>query len=143
MTRLLIATICFGLISCSRPADKSVQYEDQSLGKDSVVEDLKTQTVERMQGTWMHTEDSLAIVEIKGDKWIFSYVGDDIADYDRYNIQLTDTMTSYLKNHNKTLFMILTNDSTELDYEVLTLTDDIMDLMYYPRGNTHTYKRVK
>lgn len=142
MKRLLIPTICLALISCKKPAEAVTQNSEPNPKVESASIDVKAQTQERMQGTWRSTEDSLSLVEINGDTWTFKYGKDESSSNDTYKIQLSDTISAVTKDE-KAVALTLTNTDDELQYEIETLTDSVMELMYYARGNNNTYKRVK
>ena len=93
-----------------------------------------------MQGLWTHMEDSLAIVEISDEQWIFKY-GEESNDDDKFNITISDTLTAFVNKNVKADFVILSNSKDTLNYELTGLTDDILSLMYYPRGNTQVYRK--
>ncbi|MBD3892169.1 hypothetical protein [Olleya marilimosa] len=93
---------------------------------------------------WIHEEDSLAGIEIKNEKWILFYKGIEIDSTDIYDFRLTDQLPEFANTELKSgEFLVLTNKSDTLNYEILGYDKEQLSLMYLPRGKIHIYKRKK
>ena len=93
-----------------------------------------------MRGIWVHSEDSLAIVEIKNKVWTFKYIGDTTI-HDKYLISIKDTI--FGSNLTKSKILVLKKSTDILEYEILNLNSQILSLMYLPAGRLHIYKRQR
>ena len=95
-------------------------------------------------GIWIHEKDSLAGIEIKNNKWIMFYIGTETDSTDFYEFRVTDKLPEYANTElRQGEFLILTNQSDTLKYEILGYDEEFLSLMYFPRGNIHTYKKGK
>lgn len=100
-------------------------------------------TIQLMQGLWFHDQDSLASLTINHDQWTFQYKGEQDNFDDNYSISITDKLPEFAKDAEDSEFLILTNKTDTLQYEILGLTDSLFSLMYFPAGKIHVYKRKK
>lgn len=100
-------------------------------------------TLELMQGLWYHDQDSLASLTINNYQWTFNYKGEQANSDDNYSISITDILPEFAKETENTEFLILTNKSDTLKYEILGLTDSTFSMMYFPAGKIHLYRRQK
>lgn len=135
MNRILIL-LTLAALGCKRP-DASLNPAGASTEAPPA---YKQQTLDQMQGRWVHTDDSQAIVTIQDHHWIFGYSGHTANAGDSFNIEVTDT-SAYTKGNRRATFIVLLNKVDSAELEILTLNDSIMSLMYHPRGNTHVYVR--
>jgi hypothetical protein len=94
-----------------------------------------------MQGHWVHDEDSLATLTILKNQWTFNYASQQNMRDDKYSILISDKLPEYLKDTENGEFLILTNRTDTLQYEILGLTDTTFSLMYFPSGKIHIYRR--
>jgi hypothetical protein len=94
-----------------------------------------------MQGIWIHTEDKSATVEISGTTWVFKYVDSKTTDDDKYNIAIDFKLPQFVDTPEKADFIILTNKSDTLFYELLGFTKKTMSLMHYPSAKLHLYRK--
>lgn len=99
-----------------------------------------TKMLHELQGTWIHSKDNLATVKISESMWTFIYEGE-ATPTGLYNIDIIDSLPKYVTPENNSIFLILTNPTDTLEYEIFGLNDTILSLMYFPRGNMHVYKR--
>jgi hypothetical protein len=98
-------------------------------------------TLQLMQGHWVHDEDSLATLTILKNQWTFNYASQQNMRDDKYSILISDKLPEYLKDTENGEFLILTNRTDTLQYEILGLTDTTFSLMYFPSGKIHIYRR--
>lgn len=98
--------------------------------------------LDKLQGTWIHSEDSLATVEISGSIWTFIHIGE-LRPTDFYKIDIIDSLPEYVDPEIISDFLILSNQTDTLEYEIFGLTDSTLGLMYFPRGNMHLYRKTK
>jgi hypothetical protein len=96
----------------------------------------------KLQGTWTHSEDSLATVKISENNWTFIYDGESTLT-DSFEIQIIDSLPEHVDPKVNSEFLILKNQKDTMEYEIFGLTDTTISLMYFPRGNMHLYKRMK
>lgn len=136
---IALAILVTVVTNCRKQPNAITQSTDEHLNQ---IYQKKSETIKELQGTWVHVEDNLAIVKIENTKWAFSYEGDHEVD-DQYDITLTDTLTPFVKKQPNPTFILLINREDTMKYEILTLTDKHLSLMFYPRGNIHTYKKRK
>ena len=100
-------------------------------------------TIQLMQGLWFHDQDSLALLTINKNQWTFNYRGEQTNTDDNYVISIKDKLPEFVKETEKAEFIILTNKTDTLKYEILGLTDSTFSMMYFPSGKIHLYKRKK
>ncbi|NJB84227.1 hypothetical protein GGR97_003042 [Wenyingzhuangia aestuarii] len=86
-------------------------------------------------GTWLNLNDSLATVRITKYEWIFKYKGVAIDSTDIYNYNI--------KTNNNSKTLLLTNRNDTLKYVIENLTTEDLEIIYLPRGNFHSYKRIE
>lgn len=103
----------------------------------------KRKTFELMQGLWFHDKDSLASLTINNYQWTFNYEGKQTASDDNYSISITDKLSEFVDETEKSEFIFLTNKKDTMSYEILGLTDSTFSMMYLPAGKIHLYKRRK
>jgi len=100
-------------------------------------------TIQLMQGLWFHDQDSLASLTINNNQWTFKYKGEQPNSDDNYSISITNSLPEFVKETENAEFLILTNKSDTLEYEILGLTDSTFSMMYFPTGKIHLYRRQK
>lgn len=147
-----IAILSFLLVGCNGSRVK----QESSIGiatNDLKIEEDKTEeyninsnvdfkeTLELLQGQWVHRDDSLAIVDISDDTWTFGYIGEEEGPSDVHKIILTDNLPNSKDNHYAGEFLLLVNGKDTLQYELMGVTDSVFSQMYLPRGNMHVYLR--
>lgn len=103
----------------------------------------KKKTIDLMQGVWYHSEDRLASLTIHNYQWTFNYKGEKTTPDDNYYITISDKLPEFVQETVQAEFIILTNKTDTLKYEILGLTDSTFSLLYFPRGNIHFYMRRK
>jgi hypothetical protein len=94
-----------------------------------------------IQGSWYHELDSLASVQIVKDRWTFKYKGEKPSAGSTYTITLTDKLSKDEFSENLE-YLLLTNNSDTLKYEIVGVTDTTFGIMYLPAGKVHLYKRL-
>ena len=107
----------------------------------NVQNSIKENTTYFKNGIWIDEKDTLAGIEIKNRKWIMFYKGMETDSSDIYDCKVTDNLPEYADTKLKPgEFLILTNKSDTLKYEILGYNEEFLSLMYFPRGNILTYK---
>jgi len=95
-------------------------------------------------GVWIHEKDSLAGIEIKDGKWIMFYKGLETDSTDIYDYKVTDQLSKYANTGLKSgEFLVLTNITDTINYEILEYNKESLSLLYFPKGNIHIYKSEK
>lgn len=94
-----------------------------------------------MQGRWIHSQDTLATVEIQGTSWDFKYKseGDPLG---KFQILISDT-SRFVDKQIKADFLTLQRSSDTLQYEINGITANVMSLTFHPTGRIHVYNRSK
>jgi len=128
------------LYGCSQPADNGSTQIPEAATTEA---DRTASRISDMQGTWIHTEDSLSVVEITDNQWSFRYAEAPAGASDIYDITLAETMAPFIDKNVTSSFMILSNATDTMRYEIEGLSEEYMTLLYYPREITHTYRRTK
>jgi hypothetical protein len=100
-------------------------------------------TMQLIQGNWFHDQDSLALITINNSRWTFSYEGEQTTSEDSCLILITNKLPEFTKETENAEFIILTNKTDTLQYEILGLTDSTFSLMYFPTGKVHLYRKQK
>ena len=104
--------------------------------RDSPADHLK-----KLQGTWIHEEDSLAVITVTGNVFTFLYSGTKVTDEDKYTIKVIDSLPEY--SVAKDNFLVLTNKFDSLHYEILGLGENALSLSHFPSGVRHLYIRKR
>lgn len=97
----------------------------------SIVDDLD----KIPNGKWICVQDSLSSIIVK-DKWIYSYYNNKIIDTTSYRIMDHSCDSLYQSNVMGTLFLMWDND---LCYEIQSITEVYIELIYTGNGKTITY----
>lgn len=126
---------------CKPPADASLSLADTSREAQSAETDYKRETLQKMQGRWVHTQDSLATSIVKGNWWIDEYLGSEKISRDSARIEVTNT-SRHVRPDLKPTVILKIDDSDTLEYEMMGLSDSLMSLMYYANGRIHVYRRI-
>ena len=120
-----------------------------------VKEDAKKSEIELQQnsiikltefknGRWISTVDSLAGIEIKNGKWIMFYKGMETYSSDVYDFKIRREHIKKLGTEHKPFeYLTITNDSDTLEYSILEYSNELLSLIYIPRGNTLNYEPEK
>ncbi|MBL4709582.1 MAG: hypothetical protein JKY48_14205 [Flavobacteriales bacterium] len=87
------------------------------------------------EGRWISEDDYNSGIEIKNNKWILFYKGDELSIYD---YKITTDVDSKVQQ-----LSLTNNDSEAMEYSILEWNNDFLQLSYLPRGNTLRYKREK
>lgn len=98
--------------------------------------------MELLGGSWIHEEDSLAVIKVSGNEWTFMYSGEATSD-DIYKISITDKLPEFVKETEKADFIILTTKTDTMYFELLGLSDSLMSLLNFPTGRIHVYNKSK
>lgn len=83
--------------------------------------------------------DSLSNIDIKNGKWVFIYNGQ-YDSTDVYKMELKSELPNYadpLLNQND--FLILSNKTDTLFYEIMSYDKSLFSLMHFPSGKIHVY----
>ncbi|ALM08256.1 hypothetical protein SB49_10915 [Sediminicola sp. YIK13] len=105
---------------------------------------IESKTSYFRQGIWINEKDSLVGIEIKGGNWIMFYKGQEIDPTDIYEFTITNELPKYTNTKLKAgKFLILTNKSDTLNYEILGYNKEFLNLKYFPKGNILTYRKEK
>jgi hypothetical protein len=139
----------FLLHSCTgqpQPETKKAYKENKPANTDTArsSRDTAVATIEELlAGTWIHEEDSLARLKISGTQWTLNYVGHPTSLDDIYQLSITNKLAQFVNESVKADFIILTNKSDTVFYEILGLDDSVLSLLHYPTGHRHLYIKSK
>ncbi len=90
---------------------------------------------EFQNGRWISEKDSLAGLEIKNGKMIMFYKGTKIDSSDIYNIFINrEYLTVFGTEHKPFEFLRLTNKTDTLVYSIMGYDENVLSLIYLPRG---------
>jgi len=92
-----------------------------------------TKPLEIAEGYWVSIDDPQASVHLKGNTWTFIYKSKTVNSETEYNI-------AYDFDGKYTNFS-LTNNRTTLSYSIFKMSEDYLEVIYLPRGNSLRYKR--
>jgi hypothetical protein len=99
------------------------------------------EAIKLMQGKWIHTNDSLSSISINNYQWTFEHQEKEVDSEDIYIIAFKENLPEFVNKTVKGEFLILTNKSDTLQYEILGISDTTFSLMYFPSGKIHRYRR--
>jgi hypothetical protein len=115
----------------------------QKLIENKPIDSLKATELELIQGVWEHSKDEKAVVSIRKNFWTAYYDNQPIKETDDYRIRWTRKLPEYVDTIVNTSFLILTNKTDTLNYEILGVTDSTLSLMHFPTGRIHLYRKKK
>lgn len=119
----------------------SIDY--QKLIENKTVDSLELTELELIQGIWEHSKDKKAIVSIRQNFWTDCYDNQPINETDDYRIRWTRVLPEYVDTTVNSSFLVLTNKTDTLNYEILGVTDSTLSLMHFPTGRIHLYRKKK
>lgn len=92
----------------------------------------------KLQGTWQSTDDPAVVVEIQGDQFTERYNGEG----DALTIRFLDTCEGRPEDPEERYFT-LTDESGSLCYYLIRADETVLEYSYLPRGNTHSFRRMR
>ena len=94
---------------------------------------------ELKNGLWKNSIDSLSKVDVKNGKWIFLYNG--LSDSsDVYEMKITSELPKYVDRLlNPNDFLILSNKTDTLYYEIMGSDNKLFILRHFPSGKIYVY----
>lgn len=101
--------------------------------------DLRLALIRQLQGRWIHEDDNKACILIKGTKWTFNFRGIRSTAADNYLITITDQLPGSVDKNEKAAFLMLTQKTDTLQYEIIGLTDKTLSMMNFPGGSRALY----
>jgi len=104
--------------------------------------DFRADLLKRLQGIWIHEKDKKASILIKEKSWAFYYSGENHTADDNYLITITNQLPQFIDKSEKAEFLILTQKTDTLQYEILGLTEKTLSLMHFSSGKRHLYKKI-
>lgn len=122
------------------PINKTtINYE--KLIDNKPIDSLKVSKLQLIQGVWEHSEDSNAIISIRQNFWTDYYTNQ--PERDVYRIRWTRKLPEYVDSTVNSGFLVLTNKSDTLNFEILGVTDSILSLLHFPTGRINVYEKKK
>ena len=115
----------------------------QKLIENKPIDSLKVSELQLMQGVWEHSKDSNAIVSIRENFWTDYYANQPIDERDEYRITWTRKLPEYVDKTVNSSFLVLTNKTDTLNFEILGVTDSILSLLHFPTGRINVYEKKK
>jgi hypothetical protein len=115
----------------------------QELIENKPIDSLKITELELIQGVWEHSKDEMAVISIRQNFWTDYYDSQPINETDDYRIRWKRKLPEYVDTTVKTSFLVLTNETDTLNYEILGVTDSTLSLMHFPTGRIHLYRKKK
>jgi len=94
-----------------------------------------------LNGTWIHEEDGLSSLTISNNQWTFNYENNSSKEDDIYQISIVDKLPEFVKETEKAEFIILTNKTDTMYFEILNLDAKVLSLLNYPTGRRHLYTK--
>jgi hypothetical protein len=138
LTTLLLITSLFACSKQNTTTEPDAFEANRDLAGDDT---YAADQLARMQGTWIHTEDSLSVVEVTDAEWIFKYAGTGNEAPDSYTITIADSLPKVVGTGVRGDYFILANKQDTLHYEIEGISPEYMSVIYLARGNSHTYRK--
>jgi len=100
-----------------------------------------TEPVVLKDGRWVHQQDSLAILEIKGDSVVMQYTSNNLNFRRAYTHEISKNLPGHEELQSKGgQLLVLSQPGERLIYEVISYTDSLMQLTYIANGQLHEYR---
>ncbi|WP_148561751.1 hypothetical protein [Pontibacter korlensis] len=99
----------------------------------------KQNTSELLAGTWVHEEDSLAVIEITDTTFSFVY---QVHVADKYRLHIADELTQFINPDTRAKYLVLSNQADTLYDELNGIDKHTLSLTWFPTMRAHVYKRV-
>ena len=96
-----------------------------------------------LDGVWIHEEDDQAFIIINGTNWISGYEGIEISEEEKYQVTKVDKLPQFVDPKVEAEFLVLTNKSDTVYYELNGVTKETLSLTWYPGMKTHVYNKKK
>jgi hypothetical protein len=94
-----------------------------------------------LSGTWVHDQDNLASLTISNNKWTFNYDNEPANENNIYQVSIVDQLPEFVKETVKAGFIVLTNKTDTMYFEILNLNPKVLSLLNYPTGRRHLYTK--
>ena len=98
-------------------------------------------TLDKFVGVWSHAEDSLATIEIHKKYWIFYYDNAMVAPPYSSTLKTNQKIPLLEDSSQVNYFFEVKNSIDTAYYEIMSITDSNMTLLFYPIGKPHIYYR--
>ena len=146
--RITISHLTFnGVKPIQKRTDKICGYEieyREVTSHEMYIQSKKQNLTEFKNGRWIHEKDSLTGIEIKNGKWILFYKGLETDSLNIYDYKTKVGNSNFADSEPNTgEFLILTNNSDTLNYELLRYDEKIISLADLQRGIIYVYKSEK
>ena len=96
-----------------------------------------------VDGRYADTEDKSAIIEIKGNQFIMHYKGVTLTDDSIFIFHILDTIRINDQIYSNGPYLQIENNELTLQFHIDTWNYESITLMYLPRGNITTYRRLE
>lgn len=140
--KIAVIGLTFLLLSCGQEQESSTKTKREIPGTTSIEEsNEKLNDTAKLQGIWVHEKDTLAIVKIVDDHWVYQYQGQPITKADSFTVTILNKLPEYVDTTIKTSFIRLSNLSDTMYFEILGVNDALLSLMHYPTARKHLYTK--
>lgn len=141
---LLIVTIFSLAFLCSCKSDSGKPDKDTTPKKDTIQKKEKEPEAKNsiLEGTWISTEDSKSVLQVKGNDWTELYEGEKP---DTYKFGFGDSCLANPNaktNPNGKYITVFDVDGNRCFF-IVSVNDSKLELSYVGRGNTLKYTKKK
>lgn len=122
--------------------DLSDEYFLDNIFNNAIPLAIETNNIlELIQGSWIHTQDSLSTLTIHEKNWTFNYSETQTDLQDSYQISIVNEEDSTGTKISSQI--ILTNPNDTMHFEIMDLTETNFQMIHFPTGKIHLYKKLK
>jgi len=114
---------------------------------DKIIDTIEIPNVEEIQnysqliqGTWTSLDDENSVIEFKGSLKIDIYSGEEMTKEEFGFYDVLPITEESIKNENGK-YLVVEADGEDFKYEVVELSDKVLELIYLSRGNTLKYRK--
>lgn len=100
-------------------------------------------SLELLQGKWVSEDDKSAWIAITDSEWTFGYEGMETSADEKYNIVISNNLPQFESDQANAEYIVIANNNDTMEYEIVQLDDETLNIIYLSRMMTQVYKKAK
>jgi len=107
-----------------------------------ILEQANLSNFDLLQGKWISTDDTNSMIEFKDNSKI-DYYSDEQLSEESFNLYQDWPVAENSQVNKNGEYLIVGSSEAPFEYAIADLSDEVLVLIYLPRGNTLEYERVR
>jgi hypothetical protein len=142
ITTFLSLILCVMLVACGQKTNS--ESHEISATETSTETQIDTKnSLQLLQGKWVSEDDKSAWIAITDKEWRFGYEGMETNADEKYNIVISNNLPQFESDQANAEYIVITNNTDTMEYEIVQLDDETLNIMYLSRMKTQIYKKAK